>query len=123
MSIRFVTRTIHAYLDYPVALALITFPAILGLGQSTPFAFWLSVCTGAAAFVLTVLTDHETGMLRLLPYSVHLLVDFGVGLLFLAVPFVFGFSGIDFAYYVVNGLAVLTVVALHKPEDRQVRTA
>ena len=36
MSLRFVTRTIHAYLDYPVALALMGLPFLLGLGASNP---------------------------------------------------------------------------------------
>ena len=123
MTIRFVTRTIHAYLDYPVALALFSLPMLLNLGQSNPLAFWLSVVAGAAAFVLTALTDHETGILRILPYAFHLVADFGVGLVFLAAPFLFGFTGIDFAYYLANALAVLTVIALHKPEGRQVQVA
>ncbi|MEL7528723.1 MAG: hypothetical protein AAFN16_23345 [Pseudomonadota bacterium] len=116
MNIRFVTKTIHAYLDYPVALSLIALPMVLGLGQSNPLAFWLSVATGVAALILTILTDHETGLIRVLPYSFHLIVDFAVGVVFLAAPFVLGFKGIDFAYYVVNALAVLTVVSLHRPE-------
>ncbi len=38
-------------------------PFILGFGASNPFALWLSVATGVAALVLTLLTDHETGVL------------------------------------------------------------
>ncbi|MET1411224.1 hypothetical protein ABVF61_03095 [Roseibium sp. HPY-6] len=123
MNIRFVTKTIHAYLDYPVAIALIALPMVLGLGQSSPIAFWLSVVTGIAALALTILTDHETGLIRVLPYSFHLIVDFAVSVVFLAAPFVLGFKGIDFAYYIVNALAVLTVVSLHKPEVSEPRLA
>ncbi len=123
MSFRFVTKTMHAYLDYPVALALITLPYLLNLGQSNPIAFWLSFVTGLAALALTILTDHETGLIRILPYSLHLKVDFAVGVVFLAAAFALGFSGIDFAYYLVNALAVLTVVGLHKPEETQAQPA
>ena len=49
---RFVTKEIHAYLDYPVAIALIALPFILGLGASSPMALYLSVATGIAAFGL-----------------------------------------------------------------------
>ena len=35
---RFVTKTIHAWLDYPVALTLIALPFLLGLGASHPLA-------------------------------------------------------------------------------------
>ncbi|WP_282046087.1 SPW repeat domain-containing protein [Roseibium album] len=123
MNIRFVTKNIHAYLDYPVALGLIGLPVVLNLGQSNPLAFWLSVVTGVAALIVTMLTDHETGLIRVVPYSFHLIVDFAVGVVFLAAPFVLGFKGIDFAYYVVNALAVLTVVSLHKPEAAEPQVA
>ena len=98
MDPRFVTRTVHAYLDYPVAIALISLPFVLGLGAANPMAKWLSVATGVAAFVLTVFTDHKLGVFRVLPYAFHLSVDFLVGLAFVAAPSIFGFSGIDAMY-------------------------
>lgn len=117
MNPRFVTKTMHAYLDYPVAAALIGLPFVLGLGTSNPLALWLSVGTGIAALLLTILTDHKTGIIRVLPYSFHLAVDALVGVVFVIAPFVLGFSGIDAAFYWINAAAVLTVVSLHKPEE------
>ncbi len=117
MDPRFVTKTMHAYLDYPVALSLMIAPFLLHLGGSHPLARWLAVGTGVAAFLLTLLTDHQLGVLRVLPYSVHLLVDFVVGVVFLVAPILFGFTGLDAWYYWANGAAVLTVVSLHKPES------
>ena len=78
---------------------------------------WLSVVTGVAAFILTLLTDHHLGVFRVLPYKFHLSVDFSVGALFVLIPFILSFSGIDAIYYWANGLAVLTVVTLHKPDE------
>ena len=115
MNPRFVTKKIHAYLDYPVAIALIALPFALGLGTSHAMALWLSVVTGIAAFLLTLLTDHQLGVYRILPYSFHLLVDFAVGIAFLTAPLLLGFSGIDAWFYWANGLAVLIVVGLHQP--------
>jgi len=117
MSIRFISKDLHAYLDYPVALGLIAMPFILGLGQSAPLAFLLSLATGIAAFALTVLTDHHLGLFRVLPYKLHLAVDGAVGALFLAAPFLLGFSGLDAAYYWVIGATVIAVVGLHKGDD------
>lgn len=114
---RFITKSIHAYLDYPVALGLITMPFLFGLGETAPLAFWLSVITGVAAFALTVLTDHHLGVIRVLPYSLHLAVDGLVGIVFVAAPILLGFAGLDFWYYMVLGLTVLAVVGLHQPED------
>jgi len=117
---RFVTRTIHAWLDYPVALALIGLPFLLGLGGSHPLALAISPVVGVAAFVMTLFTDHPLGLFRVLPYRLHLAVDLGVGLLFLAVPFALGFAGLDAAYYLLNGAAVVTVIGLSKPEAARV---
>lgn len=114
---RFVTRKIHALLDYPVALSLVAMPFILGLGATNSAARWLSVATGLAAFMLTLLTDHETGIVRVVPYWLHVAVDRLVGITFLAAPIVLGFAGLDAAYYWANAVAVLAVtVFLAAPE-------
>lgn len=113
---RFITKEIHAFLDYPVAIALMGLPFLLGLGSSNPLAFQLSVVTGVAAFILTVLTDHKLGLVRVIPYKFHLIVDALVGVVFVLAPFIFSFEGLDAYFYWLNGAAVLTVVSLHKPE-------
>lgn len=113
---KFVTKRIHAFLDYPVAIALIALPFLLGLGSSNPLAMQLSVATGIAAFVLTLLTDHHLGAFRVIPYRFHLMVDFVVAVVFVLAPFIFSFKGIDAYCYWINGIAVLTVVSLHKAE-------
>ena len=116
---KFITKKIHSYLDYPVAISLIILPFLLGLGGSNSIALYLSVIVGVAALTLTLLTDHQTGVFPLIPYKLHLAVDLSVALLFLIVPFIFSFKGLDAYFYWFNGAAVLLVVALHKPESVQ----
>jgi len=108
----------HAYLDYPVAVALMALPFVLGLGSTHSLALQLSVTAGIAAFILTLLTDHHLGVYRIIPYKGHLIVDGLVGLVFVIVPFIFSFKGADAYYYWIIGATVLTVVGLHKPEAR-----
>ena len=118
MKIRFVTKTVHAFLDYPVALSLMATPFLLGLGRANPLALWVSVATGVAALLLTLFTDHKTGVVRLLPYRLHVAVDRLVGITFVAVPFVLGLRGLDAWYYWANGAAVLLVTfVLNAPES------
>jgi hypothetical protein len=118
MNIRFVTKTVHAFLDYPVALSLIATPFLLGLGHGNPLALWVSVATGVAALILTLFTDHKTGVVRVLPYGLHVAVDRLVGITFVAVPFVLGLQGLDAWYYWANGAAVLLVTfVLNAPES------
>jgi hypothetical protein len=114
---RFVTRNIHAYLDYPVAISLMVLPFVLGLGAGNPLAKWLAVGTGATAFILTLLTDHELGVVKVVPYWLHVAVDRLVGAVFIAAPFALGFTGLDAAYYLANGATVLLVtLLLNTPE-------
>jgi len=120
MSIRFVTKTVHAYIDYPVAFSLMGMPFVLGLGG---VALWLSVGTGIAALVLTLLTDHATGLIRVVPYSFHLAVDRLVGLIFAIAPFLFGFTGLAAGYYWVNAAAVLVVTFLLNAPQSTAREA
>jgi len=126
MNIRFVTKTVHAFLDYPVALSLVTTPFLLGLGRGNPLALWVSVATGVAAFLLTVFTDHKTGVVRVLPYWLHVAVDRLVGITFIGAPFALGLQGLDAWYYWANGAAVLLVTfVLNAPEseDRAMKSA
>ena len=113
---KFITKRIHAFLDYPVAIALIVLPFLLGLGKSNPLALQLSVATGIAALLLTILTDHHLGIIKVISYKIHLIVDFMVAIVFIVAPFIFSFEGIDAYYYWINGAAVLSVVSLHKAE-------
>jgi hypothetical protein len=88
MSFRFITKSIHAYLiDYPVAIVLIAMPFVLNLGQSGPLAMWLSTVAGVAALLLAGLTDHPTGLVRIIPYWLQLWVDRAVGIVFVIAPF------------------------------------
>ena len=113
---KIVTKRVHAFLDYPVSLALMGLPFLLGLGEANPIAFGLSVATGVAALLLTLLTDHHLGVFRVIPFQWHLYVDFAVGIVFVLAPFIFSFEGMDAFYYWINGGAVLMVVSLGKSE-------
>src|SRR6478609_7685824 len=100
MSFRFITKSIHAYLiDYPVAIVLIAAPFVLKLGESGPAAMWLSVVVGIAALILAAMTDHATGLVRIIPYWLHLWVDRAVGVLFFIAPLALKFAGLAAWYY------------------------
>ena len=125
MPFRFITKSIHAYvIDYPVAIVLMVAPFPLNLGQSSPVALWLSVVSGVAALLLAALTDHPTGLVRVIPYWLHLWVDRAVGVVFIIAPFTFHFTGLDAWYYWVLAAAVLlTTSVLNAPEVSAVQRA
>jgi hypothetical protein len=116
MSFRFITKSIHAYLiDYPFAIALLVAPFVLKLG---PVATWLSVGAGVAALLLPALTDHPTGLIRIIPYWLHLWVDRAVGLAFVVAPFAFKFVGLDASYYwVLAAVVLLSTSVFNAPSE------
>ena len=123
MSFRFITKSIHAYLiDYPVAIVLIAAPFVLNLGQSRPVAIWLSVVVGVAALLLPALTDHPTGLVRIIPYWLHLRVDRADGVAFVIAPFVFDFFGLNAWYYWVLAAAVLLTTSVFNAPEEPVAT-
>ena len=100
MPFRFITKSIHAYwIDYPVAVLLMIAPFVLGLGQTNSVAFSLSIIVGVAALLLAAITDHATGIIRIIPYWLHLWVDRAVGVVFVFAPLRFQFSSLDAWYY------------------------
>ena len=90
---RIVNGPIHAYLDYPFAVAVIVVPSVLGLGGSYPAVLRLSPLIGATAFLLTIFTDHHLGILGVMSCRFRLSVDLPVGALFLFCPSPSAFPG------------------------------
>ena len=112
MASHFVTKTMHAYLDDPVALSLIVMPFVLQLGSSHPLATWLAAIACVAAFALVLFTDHKFGLFRVIRYKTHVAIDLLVGVMFLLAPFVLDFSVLDAWYYWATAVAVITGVSL-----------
>ncbi|GHE66467.1 MULTISPECIES: hypothetical protein [Roseivirga] len=112
MKFRFISPTVHGIIDYSAAVALISSPFLLGLGESSPMAKWLSVVTGVAVIIVSLNTTYKFSILHTIPYNGHLLIDLMAATTFAAAPFLFHFTGIDMYYYIANAVVVFLVVAL-----------
>ena len=109
---RFINSTIHGQLDYAAALALIVVPTILGLGQESALAYWLSVAAGIGLIVYSLFTDYVYSIAKVIAFKLHLGFDIAAAIVFLLAPVLFGFDGVAGIYYPVMGLGVLMVVLL-----------
>ena len=123
MNIRFVTPTIHGLLDYAAGAVLIIAPFVLGLQAISPLAHWLSVIAGAGLIVYSSLTDYSYSVAKLVPFKVHLVFDLVAGIVFVAAPFLFGFSGVTMIYYIVMGLGVFLLIAVTNPTVAETSSA
>ena len=117
MNIRFLTPKLHGLIDYAAAAGLIIFPFVLGIGTSSPIAFWLSLTAGIAVICYSMLTGYTYSAAPVLPFKVHLAIDFVAAIAFALAPLVFGFSGLDAAYYWVLSAAVFLIVAVSQTEE------
>ena len=120
MTFRFLTPTVHGLLDYAAAAGLIVLPFLLNLGAASPLAQWLSVAGGIGLVAYSLLTDYAFGVVDLLSFRLHLLLDLLAAAAFLVAPFVFGWSGLVLGYYLVMAAGVLVVVALTNNGEQKV---
>lgn len=124
MNIRFLTPKIHGLVDYAAAAGLIVFPFVLGIGTSSPIAFWLSVVAGVAVISYSMLTGYTYSAVPMVPFKVHLVIDFVAAFGFALAPFALGFSGLDAGYYWALSAAVFFVVVVSQTEqETTVRSA
>jgi predicted cobalt transporter CbtA len=71
---KIIPRKMHGLLDYLVGVVLIAAPWLFGFADDGP-ATYIPVALGAGALVYSILTNYEFGVVRLIPFRVHLLLD------------------------------------------------
>ena len=108
MQIRFTTKTIHAHLNYPVALSLLALAFIFDVCIGKPWTRQISAATGVATFIPTLLIGRVTGIVRVALCQLHVAIDRRlVGAVVLLVVSTFGFRSLDMSRYLANTLVVL----------------
>lgn len=112
MTFKILTPTVHGLLDYAAAAALIALPFLLDLGSTSALAQWLSVAGGVGLVAYSLVTDYTFGLFGMLSFRLHLALDLAAAIAFLVAPFVFGWSGLVMAYYLVMAAGVIAVVGL-----------
>ena len=100
---RFIPTSVHGVIDYLWGLALLAAPWLIGFAD-VPAAKWTAVTFGLGAILYSALTAYEFGLLKLLPVSLHLILDGIGGVALAASPFLFGFSDQVFWPHVLFGL-------------------
>ncbi len=108
---KILSPTIHGVLDYALAAAFLLSPTLLGF---SPAAAKLAYVIGAMFIAASIVTRYPLGLIKLLPFPVHGVIETILAIGFIAAPWVFGFAGDAPArnFYVVAGVGVLLIVAL-----------
>jgi VIT1/CCC1 family predicted Fe2+/Mn2+ transporter len=100
---------VHGIVDYAFAALLIVAPFLFGFSdEGGPTA--VAVVTGVIVLLLAATTEgFPTSVIKSIPTGAHLVLDLVLGGLFIAAPFVFGFSdeSAPTAFFIAAGVAAL----------------
>lgn len=108
----------HGALDYAVAATLIAAPLLLGFQG---VAKYLALAGGIGLLVYSLITDYSLSVRNLLSFKLHLVLDFIAALTLTAAPFIFGFNGLEKAFYLVIGISVIVVVLITNSDPSDVK--
>ncbi len=97
----------HAILDYATVLFLLAAPTIFKMqGDLCTFTYAL----GVVHFCLTALTDFELGVIKVIPFRIHGLIEVIVSLALAGVAFWFYNNANEFGFYFYMALAVVIMI-------------
>ena len=112
---QFISTKLHGVLDYVVGFILISSPFLLGFYRNG-WESWVPICLGAATILMSLCTNYELGAWRVLPMTVHLVVDFLAGAFLAASPWIFGFHEVVYIPHLALGLGEILVVVCSSRE-------
>lgn len=105
-----INTKLHGILDYVFGFILML-PWIVNYhGNSTDSVMIASV--GALTLIMSLLTNYELGLIKVIPMKVHLVIDVLSGLFLIALPFLFPLYHYYLYWPVLLGAGELLIVIL-----------
>lgn len=113
--LRFIPRPVHAATDYLFAAALAASPSLVGFEEDKEAVLAARALAGTTV-VASLFTRYELGLVRVLPFNLHLLLDLFAALPTIAAPWVLGFDDNKHARntFVAFGIFEIIAVVLSK---------
>jgi len=88
---KIISTKVHGILDYLVGILFLAFPYIAAWDKNAPQSQVLFVL-GALTLIYSIMTRYELGLFRLIPFGIHLMIDFVSGVFLAASPWLLGFA-------------------------------
>lgn len=108
-----IPRPVHGVIDYVVSLSLIAAPWALGFADGGP-ATLIPVMFGITSLFYSLFTNYEVGVVKSIPFKVHLGLDLLSGVILAASPWMFGFANDVYLPHLIVGLMEVGVVLLSR---------
>lgn len=106
-----INPTPHGVLDYLLVVAFAAAPSVLNFGDNAATTSYIIAATLA---LVSLFTRYPLGLVKLIPFPVHGLLETVAAASLLVLPWLAGFSEHDAArnFFIVTGLGYLVVIAL-----------
>lgn len=103
---------LHGVIEYAAGVLFVLAPFLFGFDADLPTA--ISIVVGVGVLLVAIATDYPAGVLGSLPLSLHILIDYALGVFLVAAPFIFRFTdeGGPFAFFVILGVLHLVISTL-----------
>lgn len=103
----FIPTKVHGIVDYLAGALLLSSPWLFGFAYVGGAALFIPIYFGVLSLVMTIFTNHETGMIKILPLQIHLTLDVLAGFVLLIAPFLYKFYPLVVWPHVVFGLLLM----------------
>jgi len=100
---KFISRKMHAVMDYIMGVVLIAAPWLLGFANNEP-AKWSAVAVGVVMLVMSLMTDYEGGAIKAIPMRFHLGMDMIAGIFLAVSPWLLGFHDQVYLPHLILGI-------------------
>ena len=101
---KILNSSIHGIVDYLVVIFLVLSPSIFALSETG--AQYCYILAGVH-LGLTILTNFKYGIIKVIPFPVHGIIEYIVGAALIISPFILNYDGVDKTFYIGFGIAVL----------------
>lgn len=110
---QFISPRIHGLIDYLVGFALIMSPWMFGFASDVSaqadVATWLPIALGIVIIGMSLITQYEFSVAKIIAYSTHLVMDMAGGLFLAVSPWLFGYADYVFVPHLIVGLAIVGI--------------
>ena len=112
---KFIRAKLHGILDYGIIFILFI-PWITNFYKENEDT-WILAAAGTFLWLISLFTDYDFGLIKLIPMKIHLLLDFLVAIFLIALPFIFPLFDYYFFWPMLIGLGglLITLLSSSKP--------
>ena len=106
---KILNSSIHGIIDYLVVIFLLASPSLFNLSED--IALYTYILAGVH-FGLTILTNFKYGIIKVIPFKVHGIIEYVVGAALIAAAFILNLEGVDKTFTIGFGVAVLVTALI-----------